>query len=207
MTQPQYRVRRATLDDLPALRPLWAMMQFSPDDLEKRLTEFQVAENAQREVAGGIGFRMSGRHGCIHSESYSDFSVADIVRPLLWERLQVLTSNHGVARLWTQEKSPFWKGQGFQPATADELKNLPEPWSNEGPPWLTLKLKSEDAFISMEKELAVLMQAEKARTDRLFQRAKIIKLVATLLALIFAGFVLFAVIYLVKRNGGLVPRR
>ena len=59
----------------------------------------------------------------------------------------------------------------------------------------------------MEKELAVLMQAEKARTDKLFQQAKIIKMLATLLALIFAGFVLFAVIYMVKRNGGLVPHR
>ena len=35
-----------------------------------------------------------------------------------------------------------------------------------------IQLKSEEAFISMEKEIAVFMQAEKARTDRMFQRAR-----------------------------------
>ena len=50
MTPPNHRVRRATLDDLPALKPLWESMRFSVEDLEKRLTEFQVAENAQGEI-------------------------------------------------------------------------------------------------------------------------------------------------------------
>ena len=82
MTPPNHRVRRATLDDLPALKPLWESMRFSVEDLEKRLTEFQIAENAQGEVVGTIGFRMAGRQGCVHSESYADFSVADVVRAM-----------------------------------------------------------------------------------------------------------------------------
>jgi N-acetylglutamate synthase-like GNAT family acetyltransferase len=208
MTPTQYRVRRATLDDLPALKPLWQMMQFVPDELEKRLTEFQVAENQSGEVAGGIGFRMSGRQGCVHSEAYADFSVADIVRPLLWDRLQVLTSNHGIARLWTRETSPFWNHLGFQPATGEDLKNLPDIWAGEGPPWLTFKLKSEEAFVSVEKELAILMQAEKARTAKLFQHARTIKMLATLLALILGGFVLVAIIFMIRKHGGtLFPQR
>jgi len=208
MTSPNYRVRRATLDDLGALKPLWQTMRFPADDLEKRLTEFQVAETAQGEVLGGIGFRMNGRHGCLHSESYSDFSITDAVRPLIWDRLQVLSSNHGVARLWTQENAPFWNRQGFQPANAEQLKNLPPAWSNEGPPWLTMKLKSEEAFVSMEKELALFMQAEKARTAKVFERARLIKFFALLLAIILAVFVIGAVVFLVRKNGGtLIPGR
>jgi N-acetylglutamate synthase-like GNAT family acetyltransferase len=208
MPPVQYRVRRATLDDLPALKPLWLLMRFSPDALEKCLTEFQVAEDQSGEIIGGIGFRMNGRHGCVHSESYSDFSLADIVRPLLWDRLQVLTANHGIARLWTQETSPFWSHQGFQAATAEDLKNLPEAWANEGPPWLTLKLKSEEAFVSAEKEIAMLMQAEKERTTRIFQQARMIKMLATLLALILGTFVIVAVAYMLRKHGGtLFPPR
>ncbi len=208
MTSPSYRVRRATLDDLPALKPLWESMRFAMEDLEKRLTEFQVAENAQGEVVGAIGFRMTGRQGCIHSESYSDFSVADEVRPLFGERLQVLSANHGIARLWTQENAPYWNREGFQPASEEVLKNLPPAWINEGPAWLTHQLKSEEAFVSMEKELAMLMQAEKAQTSRLQRRARVIKSVATLAAILLGVFVIGALVFLMRKNGlSLIPRR
>jgi N-acetylglutamate synthase-like GNAT family acetyltransferase len=208
MTSTNYRLRRATLDDLGALKPLWESMRFATEDLEKRLTEFQVAENAQGEVVGAIGFRLSGRHGCLHSESYSDFSVADAVRPLIWDRLQVLSSNHGVARLWTQENAPFWNRQGFQTANEANLKNLPDPWKNDGPPWLTLQVKSEEAFVSLEKELGMLMQAEKARTNKMYEQARVIKFIATLIAIVFAVFVIGAVFFLMRKNGGtLMPHR
>jgi len=208
MTSANYRVRRATLDDLGALKPLWESMRLPADDLEKRLTEFQVVENPRGEVIGTIGFRMSGRHGCIHSESFSDFSVADVARPLFWERLQVLSSNHGIARLWTQENAPFWNRMGFQPASPEALKNLPETWNNEKPAWLTLQLKSEEAFVSLENELAMFMQAEKARTAKMFEQARVLKFAATAFAIIFAIFVIVAVVFLIQKNGGtLIPRR
>lgn len=208
MTPANYRVRRATLDDLGALKPLWGSMHLRVEDLEKRLTEFQVAENAQGEVVGAIGFRMSGRYGCIHSESYADYSIADIARPLFGERLKVLSANHGVVRLWTQENAPYWSREGFISAEEDTLKKLPPNWANETPAWLTLQLKSEEAFVSMEKELAVFMQAEKARTSKLHDQAKILRFVATVAAVIFGVFVIGALIFLMKKNGvALIPHR
>ena len=208
MTLPNHRVRRATLDDLGALKPLWEAMRFSVEDLEKRLTEFQVAENAQGEVVGTIGFRMSGRHGCIHSESYADYSIADIARPLFGERLKVLSANHGIVRLWTQENAPYWGREGFVAADEETLKKLPPAWFNETPAWLTLQLKSEEAFVSMEKELAVFMQAEKARTTKIYEQARILKFVATIAAVIFGVFVIGALIFLMRKNGvSLIPRR
>jgi len=208
MTSTNYRVRRATLDDLGALKPLWESMRFNAADLEKHLTEFQVAEHAGGEVVGAIGFRMSGRHGCVHSESYADYSIADIARPLFGERLQVLSANHGIVRLWTQEDAPFWKQTGFQPADEDTLKKLPAAWLHENSAWLTLQLKSEEALVSMEKELAIFMQAEKARTAKMQDRARIIKAFATIVAVIFGVFVIGALIFLMRKNGlSLLPRR
>jgi len=208
MTAPSYRVRRATLDDLNALKPLWEIMRFNAVDLEKRLTEFQVAEIDEGEIVGAIGFRMTGRHGCIHSECYADYSIADIARPLFGERLKVLSANHGIVRLWTQEDAPYWSREGFIPADEETLKKLPPDWVNETPAWLTLQLKSEEAFVSMEKELAVFMQAEKARTSKLRDQAKIIRFIATLAAVVFGVFVVGALIFLMKKNGvSLIPRR
>ncbi len=207
MTLANYRVRRATLDDLHALKPLWKSMRFAVADLEKRLTEFQVAENSQGEVVGTIGFCMSGRHGCIHSESYADYSVSDLVRPLFGERLKVLSSNHGIARLWTQENAPHWNREGFQPADAEMLKNLPVAWLTENPVWLTLQLKSEEAFVSLEKELGTFMQAEKARTAKMREQARLLKNFTTALAVIFGIVVIGALVYLLRKNGLLIPRR
>lgn len=207
MTPPNYRVRRATLDDLPALKLLWESMRFPVDDLERRLTEFQVAENARGEIVGAIGFRMSGRQGCIHSESYADYSIADIARPLFGERLQVLSANHGIARLWTQENAPYWSREGFQTASEEAANKLPPAWRNEGPTWLTRQLKSEEAFDSMEKELAVFMQAEKARSGKMHKQARLIKFVATLAAVLFGVFVIGALVFLMRKHGvTLIPR-
>src|SRR5260221_8006094 len=131
MNPQMLRIRRATVDDRAALKSLWASMQLSPDDLEKRLTEFQVVENSGGEVVGAIGIQFSGQHALLHSEGYSDFSVADAARQLFWERIRTLASNLGVFRVWTQERSPFWKSFGFQPPAAEILSRLPDKWKNE----------------------------------------------------------------------------
>ena len=49
--QIPFRVRRATVDDLDALVAMWTAMQFDIVGIEKRLTEFQVAEAADGTVA------------------------------------------------------------------------------------------------------------------------------------------------------------
>jgi N-acetylglutamate synthase-like GNAT family acetyltransferase len=204
MNTSTFRVRRATLDDLDALRPLWESMKLPVAELEKRLVEFQLAESSEGRMVGAIGFQSDGRHARIHSEAFSDFGAADAVRPLFWERIQTLATNHGIVRLWTQEQVPFWKQHGFQPATPDALKKLSPAWGPSASDWLTLPLKSEESVVSLEKELAMFMESEKRNTARMFQQARVMKMVATLLAVVFAVFVLFALFYLFRRNPSLL---
>jgi N-acetylglutamate synthase-like GNAT family acetyltransferase len=202
MSSASFSLRRATVDDLPALRPLWESMRFSVHDLEKRLTEFQVAVDADDQVVGAIGFEMQQRHGRIHSEAYLDFSAADIVRPLLWTRLQSLCSNHGVLRLWTQEVSPFWSHNGLKPPKDEaERGKLPEAWRVSEGEWLTLKLKDEEAIASLDKEFALFMESEKARSAEALHQARKLKTFATIVAFIaaFGGF--GAAIYLLMNRG------
>jgi len=168
------RIRRATVDDRSALKTIWASMRLPADELEKRLTEFQVVENADGEVVGALGFQMLRQHALLHNESYSDFAVADAARELFWDRLQTLAANHGVFRVWTQERSPFWKSFGFQPPGGAILTRLPEEWKNEFEGgWLTLQLKNEEVIsAALEKQFAPFMTEEKLETQKLSDKAK-----------------------------------
>jgi len=186
-------VRRATLDDLEALKALWESMRLDPDELEHRLTEFQVVENADHEVLGAIGIQFSKPHALLHSEGYTDFSIADAARQLFWERLQTLAANHAVFRLWTQERSPFWKSFGFQPPHAETLARLPEAWRNEfNGAWLTYQLKDEEAISAAlenhEHQYADQRKAEIEVTERVQNR---VRTLGTLLTVLFFGIGIF----------------
>lgn len=196
MNSPAYRVRRATLDDFDALKALWTSMNFSVADLEKRLTEFQVAEDADAKIVGAIGFQFLQRQGLIHSEAFTDFTVADAVRPLLWGRIQALAMNHGVARLWTQENAPFWTHSELQPADGNVLERLPEAWNRTSPGWLTLRLKSEETIATLDKELALFKEAEKQSTAETLSQARKVKLIVTTIGVLIVLALVAAAVYL-----------
>jgi len=185
MNPQTLRIRRATVDDSAALQVIWESMRLPAEELEKRLTEFQVVENSGGEVVGAIGVQFSGQHALLHGEGYSDFSIADAARQLFWERIQTLASHHGVFRIWTQERSPFWKSFGFQPPNTETLERLPAEWKNEfDGGWLTLQLKNEEAITAaLEKRFAPFMAGEKSETQKISEKAKTINLVITI-----AGF-------------------
>ena len=66
MTSSALNIRRATVDDLPALRALWRSAQLPADELESRLTEFHVVE-CGGEFAGALGVQVAGQHARLHS--------------------------------------------------------------------------------------------------------------------------------------------
>ena len=188
MTPARLQIRRANVDDLPALRSLWLAANFPADELEARLTEFHLVE-AGGQFAGALGLQILRQHARLHSEDYADFSVADAARELFWERIQKIAANHGVFRLWTQETSPFWTHWGFQPATAEALARLPEEWKSLEGRWLTLELKNEDAIKNaLETQFAGFVEAEKKQTARVAERARVLRLAITI-----AGFGIFFV--------------
>ena len=202
MSSQTLRIRRATVDDRDTLKILWASMRLPPDELEKRLTEFQVVESSDGEVVGAIGIQFSGPHALLHSEGYSDFSIADAARQLFWMRIQTLAANHGIFRIWTQERSPFWKTFGFQPPNAEILARLPEEWKNEFTGgWLTLQLKNEEVITAaLEKQFAGFMAAEKKETDRLSEKGRTIRTVVTILGFAIGIIGIGTAIYLFIRR-------
>jgi N-acetylglutamate synthase-like GNAT family acetyltransferase len=207
MTSSNYRVRRATLDDVRPLMALWQSMNYPADELVRRMTEFQVAENTAGTLLGAVGLQVAERQGCIHSEAFTDFALADHLRPLLWERLHAVAANLGVFRLWTREQAPFWSHSGMVRADAEVLAKLPAPWRGHSAGWLTLKLREDlDAVIKADHEFSLFMAAEKQRTNRVLVRARILKAVVTVISFGLLALAIGVAIYLLRRNSQILGR-
>jgi N-acetylglutamate synthase-like GNAT family acetyltransferase len=207
MALSNYRVRRATLDDIGQLMSLWQSMHLPADELAKRITEFQVAEDTNQKLVGAIGLQMTERQGRLHSEAFTDFALADALRPQLWERMQALATNNGLVRLWTQEQAPFWNHCGLAKADAEALEKLPAGWRSLSGQWLTLKIKEDiEEVISADKEFAMFMEAERRRTERAFQQARILKFIATLIAVAVLFLVLAGAFIIIRKNPQLLHR-
>lgn len=207
MNLANYRVRRATLDDIEQLTNLWRAMHLPADELAKRITEFQVAENPEGHLVGAVGLQLLERQGRLHSEGFTDFSLADKLRPQLWERFQSVAANNGLVRLWTQEQAPFWSHCGLAKAGPEALEKMPAAWRTFKGQWLTLKLKEDiEEVLSADKEFAMFMQAERQKTDRAFQQAKVLKFIATLLAIGVLFLAMAAAFIVIRHNPGLLHR-
>lgn len=210
---PPFLARRAMLEDLDQLRPLWAVEQLAGMQLEKTFTDFQVVESADGRIVAALALQVDGKHGCLHSEAFEDFGQTGLLRPLLWERIQNVARNRGLVRLWTQESAPFWREQGMESPPFEVLEKLPPTFDTGKPGWLTLKLKDEVlAGLSPEQEFALFQQAAREDTERLKQQAKMMKLVATVVAVLFfllvvVGGVLFLKYQDAERSGRLPAQK
>jgi N-acetylglutamate synthase-like GNAT family acetyltransferase len=201
MSASNYRVRRATIDDLPGLTALWGKMQLPATELEKRLTEFQVAETAEGKLAGAVGLEIAKHQGRLHSEAFEDFGQADILRQHFWDRLQTIVKNHGLARLWTQESTPFWNRTGFAAADAKALERLPPAWSALKGTWLTVQLMDEAATeVSLDKEFAIFKEMEKEQREKTLRVARVVKVVATLLAVVLGILIIIYSVLALRSN-------
>lgn len=202
MNLPVLRVRRATTDDRESLKALWQSMLLPAEELEKRLTEFQVLVAADDSVLGAMGIQIVRQHAWLHSEGYLDFAHADQARQLFWERVQTLASNHGVFQLWTQESSPFWSQLGFRPVSAGKLSEPPPEWQPARGDWFVLQLKDEAAIKqALDKDFATFMSAEKRNTERTHEQARTLRNIITIIG--FGIGILcfgFAAYLLIHRN-------
>jgi len=202
MTTSNPQVRRATVEDLPKLGPLWELENLSRPDLEKRFKEFQVVDGAGGELLGAVGLQVAGLEGHLHSEVFAHFEQADALREILLERAQVLARNHGLVRIWTQLATPFWHQNGFQPAGSDLLPKLPGAFAAGQKPWLFVQLKEEAAPVpTIDREFAMFKEAEQERTQKMFRQARVMKMVAAVVAVVvFLLCVVWAVLFFKARS-------
>ena len=191
MADIPFHARRATLDDLPGLRGLWETAMLPTHDLERHLTEFQIAEGLDGRLMGALGFQIVGRDARIYYEAYTHSDSEALVKPQLWNRLKVMASNGGVHRVWTQEKSDYWDECDFKSVTADDLERLPTLFKRAGGPWKMLALRDEVAERRIEEEIGMFEAAHEEDQSRLAWQTKWIKWSAAIVAGVFCSILLY----------------
>jgi len=209
MNPPEYIVRRATVDDLDGLKQLWEWARLQVLDLESRFTEFQLVVSNEGDLAGALGLHIEGKQGKLHSVAFTRPEQEDQFHALLWERLQTVARNHGLARLWTQEKSPFWRQAGFAQASPELQKKLPPGFGDAQGHWLTLQLKEETlAALSIEQEFELFQAAQKEETERLARLGRSLKnIVMALVGIALVIGLFFLVRVFIKNPSFLTPGR
>lgn len=203
MSTPQPQVRRATIDDLPKLTPLWRAEGLPVQDLEKRFKEFQLVEaGANGQVLGAIGLQISGQEGRLHSEAIAHPEQAEAVREQLWQRAQTIANNHGLIRLWMQFDTPFWRSAGFNAASGELAARIPGAFIEDQRPWSFYQLRSEAAStVSLDKEFAMFREAERERTEKIFRQARVLKMLAAVVAVGVLGLVILWAISFFRLQG------
>jgi hypothetical protein len=202
MTPSQFQVHRATIADLEKLRFLWKEATLPVPDLEKRLTEFQVVTDSEGELQGAIGLHILIQQGLIHSEAFAHPEVTEVVRPCVWDRLQVQAHNHGLLRFWTTEASPFWRHYaGFREPTAEELGKMPVDFGDAHSHWLVLPLREETNPVNnLDKELELFRLSQKTEMERLQRTARFFKTFATMVAVVLFIALVVAGVFLLRQN-------
>ena len=193
MNEPQYHLRRATVDDLPGLKVLWERARLQVLDLEKRLTDFQLLVSDAGDLIGAIGLHIEGKQGHVHSEAFAQPEQDAQFRDQVWERIQVVARNHGLVRLWTREAAPFWQQQaGFAEASEELVKKRPASFGDAPGRWLMLQLREEHlAALSLEREFELFQAGQKQETEKLMQLGRKLKII-TMFALgvvLLIGFI------------------
>jgi N-acetylglutamate synthase-like GNAT family acetyltransferase len=196
-----YQVRRATVEDLPALRRLWQAAGLNAPELEKRLTEFQVVESPAGEPVGAVAIQITGKHARLHSEVFASGDQADDFRARLWKRLNAVAVNHGLVRLWTQERAPYWHQNGFVPAAGEALQKLPPAFAGLAGDWFTRQLREETAAPpSVEHEFELFKQAQMEERAQIMKQARAVKVLAGIVSVILLVIIVVAMAVYFKRQ-------
>lgn len=175
---PQFQTRRATIEDLPQLIPLWQLERLPAELLEKRFTEFQLVTDEAGLVLATIGLKISGPAGWLHSEAIARPELADRLRELLWKRLQVVMQNHALELLWTKLKGAWCREEGFAPAREEQLALLPPAFQTAEGTWNVKILRAAAAKATLENEFAHLKLMQQEEAARLQARVRWIKRIA-----------------------------
>ena len=199
---PSYQVRRATVDDLPQLKSLWAAERLPVGEFDRRFTEFQVAVDPNGLIVGALGLRIHKLQGLIHSECFLDIEEAASLRPLLWERLLTVAKNHGLVRLWMMPTISFYREQGLIEVEDTIRAKLPEDFGHPKADWISLRLKEESASaLSIEKEFEIFAQAQRDETEEMMKRAQFYRVLAYALLVIVLGALVMVFVFAMRARG------
>lgn len=190
MTTAGRQVRRATVEDLPQLRELWRSQNLPWQQFEGQFKDFQVVQTDSGRIVGSLGLHIEGSEGWLFAETFAPEGPVEALRDELWQRARIVAQNHGLVRVWTQFDDVFWQVQGFAVAGPEQLAKRPAAFGGGDAPWWVLQLRQESvAGLSLEQELAVFEQAQRAEREALQRKARVARAIALAVALVVVGLI------------------
>ena len=200
LAEPEVRARRATVDALPGLHALWQRVGLPWDQLERFVTEFILVPNDDGLPLAAIGLQADGDQGLVHSEAILPGQDESLLRAALWQRLQIIARNQGIARLWTLEDAGFWTST-FQPAPTSDAASLKASFADPTASWWIYVLRDPARAQRLLDERMALWEAH--RQSDASQFSETISRIRQG-AFLIAGFVIVMmmgmVVYLVVRR-------
>lgn len=190
MTTAGRQVRRATVEDLPQLRELWRSQNLPWQQFERQFKDFQVVQTDSGRIVGSLGLQIEGTEGWLFAETFAPEGTVEALRAELWQRARIVAQNHGLVRVWTQFNDVFWQMQGFTAAGPEQLGKRPAAFAGVDGPWWVLPLRQESvAGLSLEQELAVFEQAQRAEREALQRKARVARAIALVVAVAVLGLI------------------
>lgn len=201
----QLVARRATLDDLPTLKGLWATNGLPVLECERHLTEFQVIERPDGVVIGTVALRIAGANALLYGEAYHPGPSMDQARPPAWHRILALVRNQSVGRVWLRgsiRADSYWASVGFHSPTAAEIKLRPGMFGPSEGPWFVCVIFDEKLLEGEVKKEILAFQEESRRTnERLAIQALWFKRIAGFIAVGFLGATAYLLYKILSARG------
>ena len=167
MSEETFRIRRATLEDLPTLRGLWQTALFSVPELERSLTSFYLVEGEDGRISGALGFESKGEDAVIRHVAWTHPDAGRRAAPALVEPLHRLARNRCLHRIWIENPGRLWE------ADAPELHDGVPPdavvpsWSGSRKEWKVWYLVHPD------QENRIRAEFSRFREDRDEERMRV----------------------------------
>lgn len=210
MELPGFSARRATLEDLPALQALWQQAGLPWDQLDKFVSEFQVAADESGSLLAAIGLLVEGDNALLHTEAISPAATlkADELRSALWRRVQIVARNQGVVRVWTQEDGEFWHAGVFQPADQAQVKAAGASFlSDISAAWFVCELIDPAKAKQIVNEQFAIWEASRTQEREDFRRkTRLLMAVAVALATVVIGVCLWLVFRVITAQPDILKR-
>ncbi|MSU31488.1 MAG: hypothetical protein EXS25_02280 [Pedosphaera sp.] len=186
--------RRATLEDIPALKGLWLNAGLPWDQLESFIGEFIVIPGADQQLLAAIGLMIEFNDALLHSEALAMETEADNLRASLWQRIQIMTRNQGIHRIWTQEDADYWRTCGFIATSVHEKPAESPSFLQSSDGWSLFKLLDTDRAKAFAEKQMGIWQASRSEENAALQRK--IRNFRTIAFLIFSVALLLSSIFL-----------
>ena len=195
--------RRATVDDIEALSRLWQHANLDVAELEKRLTDFQIAEAPTGDIIAAIGLHTNAQQGRMHSEAYLDEFNIPVLRPKLFERIKNVAQNYGLIRIWTLA-DPAWTDLEFREPNPEEMEAFPPGFGNWKADWRVLKLREDIAAADrIAKEMELFRITNQEENSRIIKQAKVMKFLAISISIVLFVIVALGLFIMVTKSGTL----